>query len=139
IWVAVGGTPQSVIRAGKLGLPVMFAIIGGTLDRFRPLVEYYRQAWVNNDHSMDDFQIGVHMHALFGEDSEAIADCYYPYYSSQMDRIVKSRGWPAYEHNQYDFGRSKSGHLIIGDINYATDKILHAIELFALTRFSAHM
>src|SRR5699024_6568144 len=139
IWVAVGGTPQSVIRAGKLGLPVMFAIIGGTLDRFRPLVEYYRQAWVNNDHSMDDFQIGVHMHALFGEDSEAIADWYYPYYSSQMDRIGKSRGWSAYERNQYDFGRSKSGHLVIGDPEYAIDKILHTIELFGLTRFSAHM
>ncbi|HLS11290.1 MAG TPA: LLM class flavin-dependent oxidoreductase [Flavobacteriaceae bacterium] len=139
IWVAVGGTPQSVLRAGKLGLPVMFAIIGGTLERFKPLVEYYRHAWVESGHSMDDFQVGVHMHALFGEDSEEIADWYYPYYSSQMDRIGKSRGWPAYERNQYDFGRSKSGHLIIGDPEYAIDKILHTIELFGLTRFSAHM
>ena len=139
IWVAVGGTPQSVLRAAKLGLPVMFAIIGGTLERFEPLVEYYRHAWERSGHSMEDFQVGVHMHALFGEDSETIADWYYPYYSSQMDRIGKSRGWPAYEQKQYDFGRSKSGHLIIGDPEYAIDKILHAIELFGLTRFSAHM
>lgn len=139
IWIAVGGTPQSVIRAGKLGLPVMFAIIGGTLERFQPLLEYYRQAWESYGHSMEDFQVGVHMHSLFGEDSEQIADYYYPYYSSQMDRIGKSRGWPAYERNQYDFGRSKSGHLIVGDTEYAIDKILHTIELFGLTRFSAHM
>lgn len=139
IWVAVGGTPQSVIRAGKLGLPVMFAIIGGTLERFQPLFEYYRQAWEDNGHSMNDFQVGVHMHALFGDDSQEIADWYYPFYSSQMNRIGKSRGWPTYQRNQYDFGRSKSGHLNVGDPAYAIDKILYAIELFGLTRFSAHM
>jgi len=139
IWVAVGGTPQSVLRAGKLGLPVMFAIIGGSLERFQPLVDYYRHVWKENGHAMEDFQVGVHMHALFGEKSEEIADWYYPYYSSQMDRIGQSRGWPAYQRTQYDYGRSKSGHLIIGDPEYAIDKILHAIELFGLTRFSAHM
>lgn len=139
IWIAVGGTPQSVIRAGKLGLPVMFAIIGGTLDRFQPLLDYYRQAWQDSGHSMDDFQVGVHMHALFGEDSDEIADWYYPYYSSQMNRIGKTRNWPPYQRNQYDFGRSKFGHLVVGDPEYAIDKILYTIELFGLTRFSAHM
>lgn len=139
IWVAVGGTPQSVVRAGKMGLPVMFAIIGGTTDRFQPLVDYYRQSFEDSGHDMNDFQVGVHMHALFGEDSKAIADQYFPLYEAQMNRIGESRGWPKYSRHQYDFGRSKSGHLIVSDASEAVDKILEVKELFGLTRFSAHM
>lgn len=139
IWVAVGGTPQSVVRAGKLGLPVMFAIIGGTTDRFKPLIEYYKQSYEDNGHDMNDFQVGVHMHALFGENTETIATKYFPLYAAQMDRIGASRGWPKYSRQQYDFGRSKSGHLIVGDAGEAIEKILEVKELFGLTRFSAHM
>ncbi|MGI9525505.1 MAG: Atu2307/SP_0267 family LLM class monooxygenase [Weeksellaceae bacterium] len=139
IWVAVGGTPQSVIRAAKLGLPVMFAIIGGTIDRFKPLVEYYEQAWQSAGHSMDDYQVGVHMHSLFGENDTEIADWYYPSYAQQMDRIGKSRKWPPYQRHQYEAGRTEMGHLIVGDVNHAIDKILKTIETLGLTRFSAHM
>ncbi|HRD42401.1 MAG TPA: LLM class flavin-dependent oxidoreductase, partial [Ferruginibacter sp.] len=79
------------------------------------------------------------MHAFFGENSKAIADEYYPVYAAQMNRIGKTRAWPAYTQNQYDTGRSKNGHLIIGDASEAIDKILQMQELFGLTRFSAHM
>ncbi|MXV37927.1 LLM class flavin-dependent oxidoreductase [Flavobacteriaceae bacterium Ap0902] len=139
IWVAVGGTPQSVIRAAKLGLPVMFAIIGGTIDRFKPLVEYYQQAWQDAGNDMKDYQVGVHMHSLFGEDNEEIANYYFPSYAQQMDRIGKSRNWPPYQRHQYDAGRQDMGHLIVGDVNMAIDRILQAIETLGLTRFSAHM
>jgi probable LLM family oxidoreductase len=139
IWVAIGGTTSSVIRAGKLGLPVMFAIIGGTYEAFKPLVEMYQQAYADNGHDMDNFQVGVHMHALFGDDSQQVADAYYPIYSAQMNRIGGDRGWPPYQRTQYDFGRSSHGHLIIGDADYATDKILKIQESLGLTRFSAHM
>ncbi|QBQ43143.1 LLM class flavin-dependent oxidoreductase [Sphingobacterium psychroaquaticum] len=139
IWVAVGGTTSSVIRAGRLGLPVMFAIIGGAPENFKPLFEVYEQAWVDNGHDMKDFQVGVHMHSFFGDNSKAIADKYYPFYASQMNRIGASRGWPPYQRSQYDFGRSIHGHLIVGDVNESIDKILHVIEMFGLTRFSAHM
>lgn len=139
IWVAVGGTPESVIRAGKLGLPVMFAIIGGTTENFTALFELYRQAYVDNGHDMADFQVGVHMHALFGDDSQQIADQYYPLYAAQMNRIGASRGWPPYRRSQFDFGRSTHGHLIVGDVNESVDKILQVSEMFGLTRFSAHM
>lgn len=139
IWVAVGGTPESVIRAGKLGLPVMFAIIGGTTENFNPLFELYRQAYADNGHDMADFQVGVHMHALFGDDSQQIADQYYPLYAAQMNRIGASRGWPSYRRSQFDFGRSTHGHLIVGDVNESVDKILQVSEMFGLTRFSAHM
>lgn len=139
IWIAVGGTTSSAIRAGKLGLPVMFAIIGGTWDQFTPLFEVYKQAYEDNGHDMSKFQVGVHLHAFFGENSTKVADYYYPFYSAQMNRIGASRGWPSYQKSQYDFGRSSMGHLIVSDAQEAIDKILKIKESFGLTRFSAHM
>lgn len=139
IWVAVGGTPESVVRAAKHGLPVIFAIIGGNPAQFKPLFEYYRNAYLHYKHDMSTFQAGVHMHAFFGEDGKQTAGDYYPVYAAQMDRVGRSRGWPPYQKQQYDFGRSKQGALIIGDANEAVDKILQVQEMFGLTRFSAHM
>ncbi len=139
IWIAVGGTPQSVIRAARLGLPVMFAIIGGSLENFLPLIEYYKQAWESHGHSMEDFQVGIHLHSFFNDKGEDATNWHFPLYKAGMDRIGKSRNWAPYERAQYDFGRSKHGHLIVGDPDYAVEKILHAAELFGLTRFSAHM
>ncbi len=139
IWVAVGGTPASVKRAAKAGLPVIFAIIGGNPTQFLPLFNYYKQMWQEYNHDMDKFQVGVHMHSFFGENSKQTADEYYPLYASQMDKIGRTRGWPPYQKSQFDFGRSEHGALIISDANEAIDKILKMQELFGLTRFSAHM
>lgn len=139
VWIAVGGTTSSVIRAGRLGLPVMFAIIGGAWEQFSALFEVYRQAYEDHGHDMSKFQVGVHMHSFFGEDSKKVADDYFPIYSAQMNRIGASRGWPPYQRSQFDFGRSSHGHLIVGDANEAIDKILNVSETFGLTRFSAHM
>jgi alkanesulfonate monooxygenase SsuD/methylene tetrahydromethanopterin reductase-like flavin-dependent oxidoreductase (luciferase family) len=127
------------MRAGKGGLPVIFAIIGGSPSQFKPLFDYYKEVYQHFGHDMKKFQVGVHMHAFFGEDSQQVADEYYPIYSSQMDRVGRSRGWPPYQKQQYDSGRTKNGALIIGDANEAVDKILQMQELFGLTRFSAHM
>jgi probable LLM family oxidoreductase len=139
IWVAVGGTPESVVRAARHGLPVMFAIIGGDPSQFKPLFTYYKDLYQEFGHDMKKFQVGVHMHSFFGNDGKQIADAYYPVYSAQMDRVGRSRGWPPYQKQQYETGRAAAGHLIIGDANEAIDKILHLHELFGLTRFSAHM
>ena len=139
IWVAVGGTPESVLRAGKAGLPVIFAIIGGNPAQFKPLFDYYKKVYQHFEHDMNKFEVGVHMHCFFGEDSKQVADEYYPLYAAQMTRVGSSRGWPPYQRNQFDFGRGKEGALIIGDANEAVDKILQMQELFGLTRFSAHM
>lgn len=139
VWVAVGGTTSSVIRAAKLGLPVMFAIIGGAWEQFNPLFEMYKQAYEDNGHDMAKFQVGVHMHAFFGENGKDVADKYFPIYAAQMNRIGASRGWPPYQKSQYDFGRSSHGHLIVGDANESIEKILAVQETFGLTRFSAHM
>ncbi|MBI1341865.1 MAG: LLM class flavin-dependent oxidoreductase [Terrimonas sp.] len=139
IWVAVGGTPESVLRAGKYGLPVIFAIIGGNPAQFKPLFDYYREVYAHFNHDEKKIQVGVHMHAFFGDDSRQTADAYYPLYAAQMNRVGSSRGWPPYERQQYDTGRGKKGHLIIGDAEESIDKILQMEELFGLTRFSAHM
>jgi probable LLM family oxidoreductase len=139
IWVAVGGTPESVVRAGKLGLPVIFAIIGGSPEQFKPLFDYYREVYLHFGHKEENFRVGVHMHALFGDNSRQLADEYYPLYAAQMNRVGRSRGWPPYQRQQFDFGRSPQGHLVVGDANEAIDKILAMHELFGLTRFSAHV
>jgi alkanesulfonate monooxygenase SsuD/methylene tetrahydromethanopterin reductase-like flavin-dependent oxidoreductase (luciferase family) len=136
---AVGGTPESVVRAAKLGLPVIFAIIGGNPAHFQPLFQYYRELWEHFGHPADQLQVGVHMHGFFGDDSQAIADAYYPHYAAQMSRVGKDRGWPAYQRSQFEMGRGKNGHLLIGDAEEAIDKILQLQELFGLTRFAAHM
>lgn len=139
IWVAVGGTPESVVRAAKLGLPVIFAIIGGSPAQFKPLFQYYRELWEHFGNDPTKFQVGVHMHAIFGEDSKQLADAYYPIYSSQMNRVGASRGWSAFSRSQYEFGRGKDGAYLFGDASEAVDKILYMHEMFGLTRFSAHM
>lgn len=139
IWVAVGGTPESVVRAAKLGLPVIFAIIGGDPGQFQPLFDYYKEAYQHFEHDMNKFEVGVHMHSFFGDDSKQIANDYYPVYADQMNRIGRTRGWQHYTRTQFDYGRTSRGHLLVCDSNEAIDKILMVHELFGLTRFSAHM
>ena len=139
MWVAVVGTPESVVRAAKHGLPVIFAIIGGNPAQFVPLFDYYREAWQHYKHDPKKVQVGVHMHCFFGDDSKEIADEYYPLYSAQMNRVGSSRGWPPYQRQQFDMGRGPKGHLLISDASEAVDKILRLQEMFGLTRFSAHM
>lgn len=139
IWIAVGGTPESVIRAGKLGLPLMIAIIGGSPSQFKPLFNLYREEYQKAGHDMAKFQVGIHAHAFFGENADEVAANYYPLYAAQMDRIGKSRGWSPYTKYQFDYGRQKEGALFVGDAEAAIDKILYAQEMFGLTRFAAHM
>lgn len=139
IWVAVGGTPESVVRAAKAGLPVIFAIIGGNPDQFAPLFDYYKKLYGHFNHPANEYQVGVHIHCFFGEDAAATADAYYPHYAGQMNRVGIDRGWAPYQRSTYEQGRGKKGALIIGDVNEAVDKILYLQEMFGLTRFAAHM
>lgn len=138
IWIAVGGTPQSVVRAAKLGLPLMVAIIGGMPIQFQQLMDFYKQEWVRYGHDPKQLQLGIHSHT-FVSDDVAVADGYYFNYASQMNRIGKERGWGPYSKEQYNGGRSKDGALFIGDPNEVADKILYMHELFGITRFIAHM
>src|SRR5690606_30929193 len=139
IWIAVGGTPQSVVRAGKLGLPLMIAIIGGSPAQFKPVFELYKKTYIEHGHDLSKFRVGIHAHALFGDDDTALNRSYYPLYAAQMDRVGRSRGWPPYQRTQFDFGKSHHGALFIGEPEAMVDKILSVQELFGLTRFVAHM
>lgn len=139
VWVAVGGTPSSVERAGRLGLPLMIAIIGGSPAQFKPFFDLYQETYRQYGHPEDQYQVGIHVHGFYGEDSAALSEMYYPLYAAQMDRVGRSRGWPPYRRNQFDFGKTKNGALVIGDASEAIDKILYLQELFGLTRFATHM
>lgn len=139
IWIAVGGTPSSVVRAGKLGLPLMIAIIGGAPEQFKPLFELYRRTYLENGHDPAKLQVGIHSHALFGDDAALLKHDYFPVYAAQMDRVGRSRGWPPYQRTQFEFGMSKHGALFVGEPDAMVDKILYYTELFGLTRFAAHM
>jgi len=138
IWIAVGGTPESVLRAARLGLPLIVAIIGGMPAQFKPLIDFYKSEYVKNGHDVSKMQIGIHSHSFISNDETTTAD-YYFNYASQMDRIGADRGWSAYTRSQYDGGRSKEGALFIGDAAEVTDKILYMHELFGITRFIGHM
>ena len=92
IWIAVGGTPESVVRAAKLGLPVIFAIIGGMWEHFLPMIELYKDEYTKAGHEIDQMQIGAHIHTFIMEDEQQVIDTYFPLYKSQMDRIGKTRG-----------------------------------------------
>lgn len=138
VWVAVGGTPESVLRAARLGLPLIVAIIGGMPKQFQPLIEFYKQKYISNGHDPAKMQIGVHAHS-FVADNEAEADGYFVNYSAQMDRVGASRGWPPYTKVQYNGGRDAEGALFIGEPAAVVDKILYLHEMFGLTRFMGHM
>ncbi len=139
IWIAVGGTPSSVVRAGRLGLPLMIAIIGGSPAQFTPLFELYKDTYTQYGHDLKKLQVGIHAHAFFGEYDKAISDQYYPLYAGQMNRIGKTRGWPSYQRTQFEYGKTKNGALFIGEPSEMIDKILYVQEMFGLTRFAAHM
>lgn len=138
IWIAVGGTPASVLRAARLGLPLIVAIIGGMPEQFVPLVEFYKDEYIKNGHDAAKMQIGIHSHSFISNDY-TVTDDYYHIYAAQMDRVGSSRGWGPYTKMQYNGGRSKDGALFIGNAAEVTDKILYMHELFGITRFIGHM
>lgn len=139
IWIAVGGTPQSVIRAAKLGLPLMLAIIGGSPSQFVPLMNLYKKVYGDSGHDMSKMQVGIHAHGLFGENEQEISNYYYPIYAEQMNRIGRTRGWMPYHRSQFDMGKSLDGALFIGEPEKMIDKILYTQEMFGLQRFAIHM
>lgn len=138
IWRAVGGTPQSVLSAAELGMPLVVAIIGGMPVQFRNLIEFYKQEYKKAGHDVSKMQIAVHSHTFVSDDPEVI-EGYFHNYKSQMDRIGSSRGWAPYTKMQYDGGRSKEGALFIGTPKEVADKIAYLKEIFGITRFIGHM
>jgi probable LLM family oxidoreductase len=125
IWVGVGGTPASFVRAGALGLPLMVAIIGGEPRRFRPLVEMYREAGRRAGHPPGILKVGVHMLGYFADTSAQAADEFFPGYARMFTQIGQERGWPAVTRAHYDALLSPTGSLLVGDVDTVVEKILH--------------
>jgi probable LLM family oxidoreductase len=139
IWVAVGGTPQSVVRAASLGLPMALAIIGGAPERFVPLVDLYRANVERSGRDASTWAVGINSHVWIADDSRRAADEFYPSYADVMSRIGRERGWPPTTRAQFEALRSPRGSLLVGSPQEVIDKILFEHELFHNDRFLAQL
>jgi probable LLM family oxidoreductase len=139
IWVAVGGTPQSVVRAGVLGLPLTLAIIGGQPERFAPLVELYRRAFEEGGHDPAAARIAINTHAFVGETSAQADAAFAQSYLAMMNRIGRERGWPPSGRPEYEALRSPRGALAAGSPEQVAEKILFEHELFGHQRYIGQM
>jgi probable LLM family oxidoreductase len=139
VWIAVGGTPQSVVRAATLGLPLALAIIGGLPENFVPFVDLYRETGERLGVDPSKLKVSINSHTFVGETSQAAADAFYPSYSAVMTRIGKERGWPPSNRQQFDASRTKRGALLVGSAQEVIDKILYQHSLFHHDRFMAQM
>src|ERR1700739_40977 len=140
IWVGVGGTPESFVRAGTLGLPLMVAIIGGEPKRFRPLIDLYREAGRRAGHSPEKLIVGLHAIGFLGDTTLQAAEDFYPGYAHTFTEIGKERGWPPATRAQFDALRGPTGALLIGDAETITEKILYLNEVLGgLARITFQM
>ncbi len=139
IWVAVGGSPQSVVRAGTLGLPLTIAIIGGQPARFAPLVELYREAARQAGHDSSQTRLAINTHAFVAESSAQADAAFASSYLTMMNRIGRERGWPPSGQQQYEALRAADGALAVGSPEQVAEKILYEHELFGHDRYLAQM
>jgi alkanesulfonate monooxygenase SsuD/methylene tetrahydromethanopterin reductase-like flavin-dependent oxidoreductase (luciferase family) len=136
----VGGTPESFVRAGVLGLPLMVAIIGGEPKRFRPLIDLYREAGAESGHAPETLRVGIHSIGFVGGSDREAADDFYPGYARAFTQIGRERGWPPTTRAQFDAGRGPAGALLVGEPEAVAEKILKVNEsLGGLVRLNFQM
>ncbi|MDH4092727.1 MAG: LLM class flavin-dependent oxidoreductase [Cyclobacteriaceae bacterium] len=140
VWLGVGGTPASFIRAGELGLPLMVAIIGGETHRFRPLIDLYKQAGERAGHPPNQLKVGLHsLGYVANSTEEAVAD-YYPGYAEMFTRIGKERGFPPVTRAGFDAQNGRTGALLVGSPEEVAAKIVrHSNALGGISRFTFQM
>jgi probable LLM family oxidoreductase len=126
IWLGVGGTPQSFARAGRLGLPLMVAIIGGDPAQFRPLVDLYRQSGITAGHAREVLKVGLHMIGFPGDSTDQAANDFYPGYARIMTEVGGERGWPPMTRNRFDAMLVPRTALLVGDASTVAEKMLYA-------------
>lgn len=135
VWIAIGGTPQSAVRAGTLGLPLAIAIIGGEPARFAPFAELYRDAWARAGHDPSKARVSINSHGFIADSEAEAAELLWPRYADAMGRIGRERGWPPPTRAHFDNERSPQGALLVGSPQQVIDKILYEHELFGNDRF----
>ena len=137
VWLGVGGTPESFARAGKLGLPLMVAVIGGETHRFRPLVDLYREAGLKAGHSEDSLKVGLHSLGYVAETTQEAIDEFYPGYAAAMTRIGMERGWPPMSYGRFMAQMGPGGALLVGGVEELAAKIQrHSEALGGISRLT---
>ena len=135
VWIAVGGTPQSVVRAGMLGLPLAIAIIGGNPAHFQPLVDLYHRAGKEAGVDPAGLRVGINSHGFIAENSQDAADIAFPPFAAVMTKLGQERGWPPTTRGQFEAQRRLNGALFVGSPSEVAEKILYQHELFDHDRF----
>ena len=137
VWLGVGGTPASFVRAGQLGLPLMVAIIGGETHRFRPLIDLYRKAGQEAGFAPEELKVGIHSLGYVAETKDQAVEEYYPGYAYNFSRIGKERGWPPVTFERFAAQNGRTGALMVGDPEEVAEKILgHSAALGGINRFT---
>ncbi|MBM4761880.1 LLM class flavin-dependent oxidoreductase [Bacillus sp. B15-48] len=139
VWIGSGGTSQSVVRAGLLGLPLVLAIIGGKPLQFEPLVRLYKRAAAKAGHDVAKLPVASHSHGFIAGNLEEAADKFFPSTQQAMNKLGRERGWGPYDRSSYDFARSFEGALYVGDPQTVADKIIHLRKNVGITRFMLHV
>ncbi len=140
IWIGVGGTPESFVRAGLLGLPLMVAIIGGQTPSFKPLIDLYREAGKRSGHLPHQLNVGIHSLGYVAESTQEAVDDFFPGYAHSMNEIGKERGWPPITRRDFEAQRGPNGALLIGNPEEVTEKIIrHSQSLGGISRVTFMM
>lgn len=138
VWIGVGGTRASALRAGRLNLPMIIAILGSAPKHFVPFVEAYRESAAKAGHDVSKLQLAISSQFYVAEGAEQAADEFYPSYAALMTRVGRERGWSPMTRDSFEYLR-KDGPLVVGDVQMAVDKIMQQYELFGNTRFVAQL
>jgi probable LLM family oxidoreductase len=140
IWLGVGGTPESFVRAGSLGLPLMVAVIGGQTHRFKPLVDLYREAGKAAGYKPEQLKVGLHSPGFVGSTTAKAIEEYYPGYAELWTKLGRERGWPPVTKDKFDGLIDDLGVLVVGDPERIAEKILrHSESLGGISRFTFQM
>ncbi|MGK0364678.1 MAG: putative LLM family oxidoreductase [Saprospiraceae bacterium] len=140
IWLGVGGTPASFVRAGTLGLPLMVAVIGGKTHNFRPLIDLYREAGAKAGHSPEQLKVGLHSFGYVADTREEALETFYPGYETLMNNVGKERGWAPMRREQFEAQADDEGAIVIGNPEEVAQKILrHSEALGGISRFNFQM
>ena len=124
VWLGVGGTPESFVRAGALGLPLMVAIIGGETRQFRPLIDLYRKAGKNAGYSSEQLKVGIHSLGYVANTTGEALNDFYPGYAESMTKVGKERGWPPMTRGRFEPQVGPYGALLVGSVEEVAEKIL---------------
>ena len=140
IWLGVGGTPNSFVRAGTLGLPLMIAIIGGETGRFRPMVDLYRESGLKAGHAEEKLKVGIHSLGYVANSREEAVEDFYPGYAETFTRIGKERGWPPTRREHFNSQIGPTGALLVGHWEEVVEKIQrHSQALGGICRLTFQM